>query len=620
MADIDNIFDVEEEEEEQEATKMPFNRGYFVRMMGYLKPYLSQTTIAGVLVFIGTLVNLAEPVLMKHAIDNGITKGNLTVLNQVLIALIVLRLVAWVASGRQIRIMNRTGQHILYDLRQELFDHIQKLSFNFYDSRPVGKIMSRITNDVNTMGEMINSGMINIVSQGISLIGIVIIMLSMHARLAVLAFLVLPPLILLFLNRQSSLEGLWLKVRKAVSNINAHLNETLTGIQVIQAFSRQKINSEKFDRINTANKRSYMKAVRVEILFWPIIDVVAALGTCLVIWFGAKEVIAGSLSLGTLMAFLTFLQKFWAPVNTFSRVYSQMLSAMASAERVFEFLDSKPLVVDAPDAVTLPTIKGEIRFEDVSFGYEADKPVLHDVSFTVRPGQTVALVGPTGAGKSTIINLVARFYDPTAGRILVDGHDLTKVTLASLRSQLGIVLQDTFIFSGTVKENIEYGRLGAALEQIEGAAQAANAHGFIAKMEKGYETETEERGNTLSTGQRQLLAFARALLADPRILILDEATSSIDTETERLIQNALQHLLQDRTSFVIAHRLSTIRNADLIMVVDGGRIVESGTHAELLAKRGTYWRLHDTQYRLQEKMSEEVSFGLSATAAAAAPR
>ncbi len=265
-------------------------------------------------------------------------------------------------------------------------------------------------------------------------------------------------------------------------------------------------------------------------------------------------------------------------------------------------------------------IQGEIQFENVSFGYQADKPVLHDVSFTVKPGQTVALVGPTGAGKSTIINLVARFYDPTTGRILVDGHDLTKVTLASLRSQLGIVLQDTFIFSGTVKENIEYGRLGAALEQIESAAQAANAHGFITKMDKGYETETEERGNTLSTGQRQLLAFARALLADPRILILDEATSSIDTETEKLIQNALQQLLKDRTSFVIAHRLSTIRNADLIMVVDDGRIVESGTHAELLAQRGTYWRLHDTQYRLQEKMGEEVGFGLTATAATAAPR
>lgn len=620
MADNDNIFDVEEEQEEQEATKMPFNRKYFVRMMGYLKPYLRQTTIAGVLVFIGTVVNLAEPVLMKHAVDNGITKGNMTILNQVLVALVALRLVAWVASRRQIRIMNYTGQHILYDLRQQLFDHIQKLSFNFYDSRPVGKIMSRITNDVNTMGEMINSGMINIVSQGISLVGIVIIMLTMHARLAILAFLVLPPLILLFLNRQSSLEGLWLKVRKAVSNINAHLNETLTGIKVIQAFSRQQINSEKFDRINNANKHSYMQAVTIEFLFWPIIDVVAAAGTCLVIWFGAKEVISGALSLGTLMAFLTFLQKFWAPVNTFSRVYSQLLSAMASAERVFEFLDSQPLVVDAPDAVELPVIQGDIRFEGVSFGYQADKPVLHDVSFAVKAGQTIALVGPTGAGKSTIINLVARFYDPTAGRIMVDGHDLTKVTLASLRSQLGIVLQDTFIFSGTVKENIEYGRLGAALEQIEAAALAANAHGFITKMDKGYETETEERGNTLSTGQRQLLAFARALLADPRILILDEATSSIDTETEKLIQSALQQLLKDRTSFVIAHRLSTIRSADLIMVIDDGRIIESGTHAELLAKKGTYWRLHDTQYRLQEKMSEEVSFGLTATAATAAPQ
>ncbi|MHB8945208.1 MAG: ABC transporter ATP-binding protein [Bacillota bacterium] len=590
-------FELEDEEEGEQ--KKPFNRRHFQRMLGYLRPYRSQVIVAGVMMFVATVVNLAEPLFIREAIDRGIVPGNLRFLGYVLAALMVLRVIAWIASRAQIRVMNHTGQKILYDLRQALFDHIQGLSFGFYDGRPAGKIMSRITNDVNAMGELINAGMINLVSQGLSLIGVVILMLVLDPVMALITFATVPFLFVALTTMRGRLEGAWLRNRKAVANINAHLNEMMQGIQVIQAYSRQATNTARFDRINDQQRKSYMTAVRIEIFFWPLTDLVAAIGMCAVVWYGALEVLRGQLTIGLLMAFLSYLGKFWGPVSTFSRVYSQLLSAMASAERVFEILDTRPQVVDAPGATDLPTIAGEVTFNGVSFEYVAGEPVLRGVDFRVAPGQTVAIVGPTGAGKTTIINLLARFYDPSAGRVLIDGHDLRRVTLKSLRSQLGLVLQDTFIFSGTIAENIRYGRLAAVQAELEAAARSARADGFIAKTTKGYETETQERGSALSTGQRQLLAFARAILADPRILILDEATSSIDSETERLIQEALRVLLAGRTAFVIAHRLSTIQNADQILVINGGRIIEKGTHDQLLEQRGLYWRLYQKQFRRQ---------------------
>ncbi len=589
-------YDLEEEEDERSK---PFNRAYFARMMSYLKPYRSRVVVAGLMMFVATVVNLAEPLFIREAVDRGIVPGDLRILSYVLVALVALRVVAWGASRAQIRAMNYTGQKILYDLRQSLFDHIQRLSFGFYDGRPAGKIMSRITNDVNAMGELINAGMINLVSQGLSLAGVVVLMLVLDPGMALITFATVPFLFMVLTTMRGRLEGAWLRNRKAMANINAHLNEMIQGIQVIQSFSRHNENTARFDKISDQQRKSYMRAVRIEIFFWPLTELVAAVGMCAVVWYGALEVIRGRLTIGLLMAFLSYLNKFWGPVSTFSRVYSQLLSAMASAERVFEVLDTRPQVVDTPDAAELPPIAGEVVFDDVSFEYVAGEPVLRGVGFRVEPGQTVAIVGPTGAGKTTIINLLARFYDPSRGRVLIDGRDLRTVTLRSLRSQLGLVLQDTFIFSGTIAENIRYGRIAAIQAELEAAARSARADGFIAKTPKGYETETQERGSALSTGQRQLLAFARAILADPRILILDEATSSIDSETERLIQEALKVLLAGRTAFVIAHRLSTIQNADQILVIDGGRVIEKGTHDQLLEQRGLYWRLYQKQFRRQ---------------------
>ncbi|MGE5559548.1 MAG: ABC transporter ATP-binding protein [Chloroflexota bacterium] len=599
----------EEEDEEEEARKKPFNYGYFKRMLAYLKPYRRSVVAAGLLTLFVSAVGMAEPLLLKYAIDNGVGKANVRALNLALGILLGLRVLGWAAGRNQIRVMSRTGQNVLYDLRKNLFDHIQSLSFAFYDGRPAGKIMSRITNDVNSIGDVINAGLINAVSQAITLIGITVLMLSLHWRLALMALVVVPLLTTLFTQIRPRMEAAWMQTRKTMASINAHLNETILGLQVIQAFSRERLNSKKFDRVNGRQLKAYMRAINIELFFWPVIDVIAAIGTFLVIWYGAREVIAMRVSVGTVVAFLTYVNRFWAPLSAMSRQYSQLLSAMASAERVFEFLDTKPLVVDAEDAIELPTIAGRVEFDDVHFAYKAGEEVLHGVSFTAEPGQTIAIVGPTGAGKSTIINLVARFYDPSAGAVRIDGHDLRDVKIQSVRSQLGIVLQDTFIFSGTIRENIQYGRLEAALEEIQEAAKAANAHEFIERG-GGYDTDTKERGSALSTGQRQLLAFARAILADPRILVLDEATSSIDTETEKLIQEALKRLLRGRTSFVIAHRLSTIRNADKIIVIDDGRIVEEGTHEQLLKLHGVYWRLHDTQVKLQEQALGEIAASL----------
>jgi ATP-binding cassette subfamily B protein len=604
--ELDLELAAELDDEEIEAEKRPFNFAYFKRMLGYVRPYLKTVLKAGGLVVITTAINLAEPLINRFAIDKGIGAGSWPALRTAVLILLSFRIIAFFCGRTQIRLMNYTGQNTLYDLRRDLFNHIQTLSFQFYDGRPAGKIMSRITNDVNAMGEVVNSGMITIMNQILSLIGIIVLMLVMHWRLALLAFAMLPLLAVAILRVRPRMEHAWLRTRKTMASINGHLNETLQGLQVIQAFSRQDTNDQKFDRIIDRQLRAYMKAIRIEMFFWPLTDVLGALGIAAVTIYGAHEYFSGTLTVGMMLAFFQYMGRFWQPLSALSRMYSQISSAMASAERVFGFLDTKPLVVDKPDAVELPSIEGRVEFRDVRFAYKQDEEVLHGVSFTVEPGQTIAIVGPTGAGKSTIINLVARFYDPTGGAVIIDGHDLRDVKLQSLRSQLGIVLQDTFIFSGTIEENIRYGRLSAAAEEIEAAAKAANAHDFILQN-GGYETDAKERGSALSTGQRQLLAFARAILADPRILVLDEATSSIDTETEKLIQDALRRLLADRTSFVIAHRLSTIRNADKIIVIDDGIIAEAGTHDELLRKRGIYWKLHETQVKLQEQALGEIA-------------
>jgi ATP-binding cassette subfamily B multidrug efflux pump len=416
----------------------------------------------------------------------------------------------------------------------------------------------------------------------------------------------LPLLAVLFFYLRPMMESAWMNVRKTLANINANLNETISGIRVIQAFSREDFNVRRFGRINEMNRRITMRAFRLEMLTWPSIDFIGVVGTCLVIWYGALQVIRGAISLGYVMAFVNYQWRFWGPLSAISKVYSQVLSAMASAERVFEFLDTEPEIQNAPDAEPLPSIRGQVRFEHVSFRYEKDdRLVLRDINLAVEPGQVVALVGPTGAGKTSIVNLLMRFYDPTEGRVLVDGHELRQVTIESLRSQMAVVLQESFLFSGTIGDNIRYSRSDATLEEVERAAAAVRLDKFIESLPDGYDTEVQERGGRLSVGQRQLVAFARALLADPRVLILDEATSSVDTQTERLIQQALETLLQGRTAFIIAHRLSTVEHADRIIVLDDGRIVEEGTHHQLLARRGLYHRLYLTQFAGQRLLEAE---------------
>lgn len=605
---IENLFDVEEEQ--QDTEQKAFDYQLLRRMMRYILPYRSLAFLAAFFVSLRTLMSVLEPLVVRNAIDFGIKDFNFSYLLTMTLLYLALSLVSWFSNRRQNLLINETGQKVLYDLRGELFRHIQKLSFNFYDSRPVGKIIARLTTDVNRIADLVNGGLINILSQGLMLVVLIVMMLLLDVQLALISMALVPFIALVVYFEQVPLRGLWMKHRRIGSSITAHLNESITGMQVIQAFSREKINTKKFERLNERYKKSYLNAVLLEIMAWPMVDITCSVATAFVFFFGAKRIMEGTMSFGTLYAFYTYQNKFWSPLSTISRFYSQLLSANASAERVFEFLDFKPLVADAENALPIDEIQGRVEFRQVSFAYQNNRPVLHEVSFQIEPGTTVALVGPTGAGKSTIINLIARFYDPTAGQVLIDGQDISKVTLESLRSQLGIVLQDSFIFSGTIGENIRYGKLDAPLDDVIAAAKASNAHEFIRKLEKMYDSVTEERGNTLSTGQRQLIAFARAILSNPRILILDEATSSIDTETEMLIQDALKTILKNRTSFIIAHRLSTIRNADMIMVIDQGRILEMGNHDTLLQNpHGLYRRLYETQYTQQEKMLADILVG-----------
>ena len=621
--DLDLAEDVEER---------PFNMEYFKRILGYAGPYRKTAVAASFLTLVGTVIGLVEPLLFKKAIDDGITSKDIRTLIWVLATLMILRIIQWISSQAQIKTINFLGQQVLYDLRQGLFEHIETLPFSFFDHRPVGKIVSRITNDVSHIGNLAASGMVNLISQFLSLIGIVGIMVYLDWKMALLSFITVPLLGFVLTKVRWALQDAWGDTRKAVANINAHLNETIQGLSVIQAYGYEENNSAKFQEFNKKYFDAYMRAICLDQAFWPLTDIVGAMGTSIVIWYGAGSVLRGTMTIGLVWAFVNYLGKFWAPISTFSRFWSQILSAMASAERVFTILDLEPeagsvmpgrmvtsgsLQEDFEGGsfqetkctetsetglatnkfVVLPRLKGQVKFDNVSFGYKADEPVLTNISFEISPGETIALVGPTGAGKTTIINLLARFYEPSSGKITVDGYNLAQVSLPSYRSQLGIVLQDTLIFSGTIKDNLLFGKPDATMEEIIRAAEAACIRNFVESMPKGYDSEVTERGTNLSAGQRQLLAFARAILADPRLLILDEATSSVDPETEQLIQQALKTLLEGRTSFIIAHRLSTVRAADRIMVIENGQITESGTHEELVALGGRYANLYQAQFR-----------------------
>ncbi|MBM3189447.1 MAG: ABC transporter ATP-binding protein, partial [Chloroflexi bacterium] len=507
-------------EELEEAEQRPFNYAYLRRMLGYTRPYRRKMVFVIGAMVVASVLRLLEPYLLRTAVDEGIVAGNLTVVNRVAALWLAFQLAGAVAAHLRIRILNETGQHILYDLRQELFSHIQWLSLRFYDGRPVGRIMARVTNDVEAINDLINGGLVTIVSQSISLVGIVAVMFALNWRLALMAFAVIPGLVWIVARLRPAMETSWRNVRKANSNISGYLNETVTGIRVTQAFGREAHNTRTFDELNDKYYDAFMRAIKIEILIWPLVDVFALLGSSLVIWLGARMVLAGTLTIGYIMAFTDYLFRFWEPISAISRVYSRVLSAMASAERIFEYLDTQPEIVEAPNPIVLESVRGEVCFEGVSFGYDdGEGYVLRDIGFQIEPGQTVALVGPTGAGKTSIINLLMRFYDPQEGRVLVDGHDLRDIAIASLRRHMALVLQDSFLFSGTIEENIRYGRLDASAEDVQRVARALRVDEFVQRFEEGYAHEVKERGAGLSAGQRQLISFARALLTDPDILI-----------------------------------------------------------------------------------------------------
>lgn len=588
--------------QDDELIDKAFNWSQFARLFGYIKPYAKQLLPFIILMMVlGTVTKLAVPYITGVAIDKAIQPvtgaPSLTLLYGLTALALGLYLIQWAANAYRIKYTNIIGQRVIYDLRSDLFSHIQRLSFSFFDKRPAGSVLVRVTNDVNSLQDLFTNGAVNVMIDCVQLLGIVVILLLINWKLGLAVMLTVPLMFFVSTKLRKIIRLSWQEVRMKNSRINSHLNESIQGIRVTQAYTQEKENMKYFDNMNASSKKSWDKASALNQSFGPLIEITGGLGSMILFWYGATLIASGEIMIGTLVAFASYVGNFWDPINRLGNMYNQLLVAMASSERIFEFMDEQPSVADKPGAQPIPRIHGNIVFDKVTFEYEPNRPALREIDLNVVAGQSIALVGHTGSGKSTIINLISRFYDIKSGSIKIDGYDIRDVTLESLRGQISIVLQDTFIFSGTIRDNIRFGRLDATDEEVENAAKAVHAHAYIEKLPKGYDTEVEERGNVLSMGQRQLLSFARALLADPRILILDEATASIDTETELRIQEALKVLLQGRTSFIVAHRLSTIRHADHIVVLDHGQIKEEGTHAELIQKQGIYNGLIEAQFR-----------------------
>lgn len=567
------------------------------RLIRETAPFKSELFLAFALVVVGAAAQATAPWLVSRAIDRDIAAGDPASLARTMGELLVVYAAGALASRAQINQVGSVGQRVLAGLRGRLFAHFQRLPQSFFDRRPVGDLISRVTNDVDTLNQFLSQGLTQLLGSLFGLFGILIAMLALDVPLALVSFTIIPVILLTTSVFGRLARQAFRTTRETTGGVTAELQEEIVGVRQAQAFNRTNANVERFRERNRANRDANVSAVAITSAFAPAIDVLGTVATAVVVGYGGYLLLADQLTVGLLAAFLIYVQQFFRPLQLVSQVYTQMQSALAGGERIYAILDEPEEAPDAPDAAVLDTIAGLIEFDHVWFAYEPGRPVLRDISFSAPAGRTVALVGSTGAGKTTIANLIPRFYDALQGVVAVDGHDVRAVTRASLRRQTAVVLQEPFLFSGTVAHNIGYGRDGATRLEIQAAARAVDAHEFIEALPEGYDTVVGERGNTLSQGQRQLLSFARAVLADPRILILDEATSSVDTRTEALIQVALARLLANRTSVVIAHRLSTIRNADLILVVEDGQIVERGTHETLLAAGGRYSGLHQRQFR-----------------------
>lgn len=572
-----NTFDVDETLEKE------FNWSHYKRLGAYIKPYKKAVFKTLFVIILANLASMLGPYFTKIAIDQVIPQKNLSLLLILgAIFLFSLVIIGWCMRYR-IYAITEIGQDILKDMRFSIFEHLQKLPFSYFDSRPHGKILIRVVNYINTLSDLLSNGLINLISDLFNVIITLIFMLFIDVKLTLYSLLLLPVLFVMVLFIQGKQRKAYQELSNKQSNLNAYIHESISGIKITQSFAREDENFQIFNEVSEEYRQSFMKAVRVQYLLWPAVQNISVITTCFIYFVGIRQ-LGVSVTTGTLIAFIGYINNFWNPVINIGNFYNSLITATAYLERIFETMDVVPEIQDAPHAIALPPIKGTVDFQHVYFRYEEGKNILTDVSFHIEPGQTIALVGPTGAGKTTIINLLSRFYDVNEGAVKIDGYDVRDVTLRSLRKQMGVMLQDTFIFSGTIIENIRYGNLAATEEEVIQAAKIVRAHDFIKDLKDGYETVVEERGSTLSAGQRQLISFARALLADPKILILDEATSSIDTKTEELLQEGLQQLLKGRTSFIIAHRLSTIKNSDKIFYIDGGRIVEEGSHDQLMAK------------------------------------
>lgn len=581
---------------EDEQMKNTQKKQIILRLFSYMNKY--KLAVFGVLCCMGVTVaiKLINPLLIETAIDDHVAENDMNGLILIGLIAVIINVLYFILIKVRMYTMSVISNKILLDIRQELYEHIQKLSFKFFDSRPTGKILARIIGDVNSLKEVLTNAVTTLIPDFITVVGVVIIMAVKDWKLTIAALCSLPFMVAGVFFIQSTGHKRWQIHRKKTSNLNAYVHEEIAGMSVVQSFSAEDETYDVLCDLTDQNRDSFINACARSDMFGPTVDFCWGIGTMMLYLVGVKFIGAPKVSVGLLMAFGTYINMFWNPIMNLSNFYNQVVTNLSAAERIFDIMDTKPDIASENDSVELPPIKGEVKFEDVSFIYDKGTPaetrVLENVSFTIKPGETIALVGPTGAGKTTIVNLISRFYDIDSGKIFIDGYDLAEVSLESLRRQMGIMTQDNFIFHGTVRDNIMYGKLDATEEEMIAAAKAVNAHDFIMKLENGYDTVLKEKGAGLSIGQRQLIAFARTMISDPKILILDEATSSIDTHTEILVQKGIEALLKGRTSFVIAHRLSTIQNADRIFVINGGGIMEQGTPKQLLEKKGAYYDLY----------------------------